>query len=86
MDAKNKIIVQVIELDCAPGNPRPGDLIAHVIQGTGLPPREACSKFFGCWSWDYNDYDPIKWEKIKPILKSRIEALYNQGTIRYGSW
>lgn len=77
---------QTIELDCAPGGLRPGDLIANVIKGTGLPKREPVAKFFGNWTWDYTDVPEKKWLKAKPILKERIEALYNNGSIRYGSW
>lgn len=77
---------QSIELDCPPGNPRPGDLIESVIQGTGLPRREPCSTFFGNWKWDYNDISNEEWKDVQPILKQRITELYNSGTIRYGSW
>ena len=77
---------QTIELDCPPGDPRPGDLIASVIEGTGLPLRERVGAFFGNWTWDYNDIPEAEWEKVKPILKERITALYHSGVIRYGSW
>ena len=77
---------QTIELDCPPGHPRPGDLIAGVINGTGLPKRETISRFFGNWRWDYSDIDPKVWAKIRPILKERVTMLYDIGQIRYGSW
>lgn len=77
---------QTIELDCAPGGTRPGDLIGYVIKGTGLPKREPVAKFFGQWTWDYTDIPEKKWLKAKPILKERVEALYHDGVIRYGSW
>jgi hypothetical protein len=38
---------KTIILDCPPGHPRPGDLIAGVIEGTGLELKEAVSKLFG---------------------------------------
>lgn len=79
-------VVQTIELDCPPGSPRPGDLIAGVIKGTGLPKRETVSRFFGCWTWDYSDIAPDVWAKAKPTLQKRITALYESGLIRYGSW
>lgn len=80
------VIMQTIEIDCPPGDPRPGDLIADVIAGTGLPAKDADSKFFGCWSWSY-DIPRDEWEmRIQPIIKPRIEALYERGVIRYGSW
>lgn len=77
---------QTIEIDCAPGNPRPDAYITEVIAGTGLPEREPVSKFFGNWCWDYSDIDPVKWGKIQPILQARLTALYNNKFIRYASW
>ncbi len=77
---------QTIELDCAPGFPRPGDLIAQVIKDTGLPERETSSRMFGNWTWDYSDIDKDVWERAKPILRERIKSLYEVGLIRYGSW
>jgi len=75
-----------IELDCPPGNPRPGDLIDGVIEGTGLPKREDVSRCFGNWKWRYDDISCEEWEKVKPTLKERITELYHAGLIRYGSW
>lgn len=77
---------QTIELDCPPGSPRPGDLIAGVIKGTGLPERETVSRFFGCWTWDYSDIPAEQWDKARKITEKRITVLYNAGLIRYGSW
>lgn len=77
---------QTIELDCAPGFPRPGDLIADVIDGTGLPKREARSKFFGCWTWDYRDIPREDWLLAQKITAPRVSKLYENGVIRYGSW
>jgi len=47
------VVMQTIELDCAPGFPRPGDLIGGVISGLGLEARDPASMFFGNWAWDY---------------------------------
>jgi len=80
------MVEQTIELDCPPGFPRPDDLIADVIKETGLEKKEACSRVFGAFTWDYNDVDELKWVEIQPILKERIEKLYSDGVIRYGSW
>ncbi len=77
---------QTIELDCAPGTMRPGDLITGVISETGLEPKEACSKFFGNWEWDYSDVPKEEWMKVRPLLKERVKSLYTHGYIRYGSW
>lgn len=77
---------QIIELDCPPGDPRPGDLIAEVIKGTGLELKDASGKFMGNWSWNYSDVSEEEWKRIKPVLKERIVNLYNRGSIRYGGW
>lgn len=79
-------MTQTIELDCAPGMPRPDSYIGMVIKDTGLPEREPTGKFFGNWTWDYNDIDSDKWNSIKGTLQERITSLYNSGYIRYGSW
>ena len=76
-----------IELDCPPGAPRPGDLLPGVIEGTGLATKEADSKFFGEWVWDYSDVPCDTWHAtVQPTIKARITALYHAGRIRYGSW
>lgn len=77
---------QTIEIDCAPGPVRPGDLYVHVIAGLGLAEREPVSTFFGNWTWDYSDVPANEWAAVRPLLKSRITDLYNRGRIRYGSW
>jgi hypothetical protein len=77
---------RTIELDCPPGLPRPGDLIKSVIEGTGLPYREAASTCFGNWLWDYEDISDEAWKNVQPTLQERITNLYKQGLIRYGSW
>ena len=76
---------QVIELDCKPGDPRPGDLIDGVIESTGLPSRKDVSRFFGEWRWDYSDIAKDVWEKAKPILVKKNKALHRRGLIRFGS-
>ena len=77
---------QSINLDCPPGCPRPGDLIAGVIKGLGLKKKDTVSRFFGNWIWDYSEVSEKKWKAVQPTLKERIEKLYHQGVIRYGSW
>jgi hypothetical protein len=78
--------MESIELDCPPGDPRPGDLIAGVLDGTGLAVPESESRVFGNWTWTF-DVPRDDWVgRIQPIIKPRIEALYHAGVIRYGSW
>lgn len=78
--------MQTINLDCAPGSLRPGDLIDGVLEGTGLDAGEPVGMFFGNWTWEF-DVERERWvAEIQPIIKPRIVALYNQGLIRYGDW
>lgn len=76
---------KTIELDCAPGATRPGDLIGAVLKDTGLPVRDPISKVFGNWVWDYSDMAET-FTNAQPLLKERIENLYHSGAIRYGSF
>ena len=80
-------IMYTIELDCAPGGPRPGDLIKGVVEGTPIEPKlgETISRFFGNWTWAF-DVSEEEWKEAQPALKERIIGLYNSGVIRYGSW
>ena len=78
--------METIELDCPPGGIRPGDLLPKVLEGTGLKVEEPIAKLFGEWTWQY-DVPRDVWERdIQPIIKPRIEALYHNGMIRWGSW
>lgn len=79
-----------IELDCPPGNPRPNDLIAGVIQDSGIEVEdfETSAPFFGHQTWVLKssaEKDEL-FTKNKPVFKQRIGELYEQGLIRYGSW
>ena len=81
---------QTIELDCAPGLPRPGDLFPGVIKGTGLKPSDfnCVSKLFGNWMWVLSNPDKSDlFQKVRySTIKERVHALYHAGYIRYGSW
>lgn len=79
---------QIIELDCPPGNPRPGDLIADVVKGTPLEGKlgDTVSRSFGCWTWAFPDVSEFEWKLAQKTIGPRVEALYNAGKIRYGSW
>lgn len=80
-------MIKEIELDCPPGNVRPGDLIAGVIEGTGLSVKDSTSRCFGNWTWVYtDDVTDEQWELIQKLIESKITALYKSGAIRYGSW
>ena len=81
-------MTKTIELDCWPGSPRPGDLIGSVVHGTSLQSHlnETVSRIFGCWTWAFPDIPDEEWRNIQKITKPRVEELYNEGFIRYGSW
>ena len=83
---------QTIDLDCPPGAVRPWDLIAGVVKDTPLEsmltPEDTAEggAFFGHREWVFT-MTQGQWEaEVQPIIKPRIEALYNMGVIRYGSW
>lgn len=80
-----------IELDCAPGRPRPSDLIEGVLDGTGLSPTDfdTANPFFGHQTWVLRSGSPerdLAFTASKPIFKERIEALFHSHLIRYGTW
>lgn len=77
-----------IELDCAPGSPRPGDLLPAVLDGTGiqLDPNKPDSAFFGNWKWVIPAEQHEQYATVKELIRNRIMDLYHLGRIRYGSW
>ncbi len=80
---------QSIELDCPPGNPRPGDLIQGVIEGTGLTLDDFITDapFFGLQTWTVKPEAEERFlEHKEKTIKPRVIDLYNSGAIRYGSW
>ena len=77
---------QSIELDCCPGSIRPSDLLNEAIKNTSLSHREATTKLFGCWTFNYDDVDPDEWSEALPTIERNIRDLYKRGAIRYGSW
>lgn len=78
--------METIEIDCTPGNPRPGDLIDGVLEGTGLTAGETIARCFGLWVWQF-DVERDEWEKrVQPIVEPRLKALYERGLVRYASW
>ena len=77
-----------IELDCAPGAPRPGDLFPGVVHDTAVFEEdfEQKGRFFGNWSWYLKPEAADRYEIAKPEIERRIKALYASGRIRYGSY
>jgi hypothetical protein len=75
---------QEVHIECPPGEPRPGGLIAKVIRGTGLPLREDVVefRFFGHWKWEYHDIPREIWEAAVPVMFRRLKMLYKKKAIR----
>ena len=81
-------MMKTIELDCAPGYPRPGDLIEGVVEGTVLAGQlaDTTTRFFGNWTWEFPDVSDEEWREAQKVTKPRIEKLYHSGVVRYASW
>lgn len=79
-------MAQQIELDCAPGTPRPNTVLEDVLKGTGIPVKEPVSTVFGNWTFDYSDVPAETWNKHIDQIADRIREAYGAGRIRYGSW
>lgn len=73
----------IIQIDCAPGNIRPGDILKEVIQDTELKYKEPISTFMGEWTWEYNEIDTKLFIKIKDIIFPKLKKAYDEGRIRY---
>ena len=74
-----------LEIDCPPFGPRPDNLLGRVLRGTVLPLREASTRLFGCWTFDYTDLAQ-DYDDSRETLQKNIETLYAEGLIRYGRW
>lgn len=91
MDSDERYKRFSIELDCAPGTPRPADLIQGVLAGTGLETKDfdTANPFFGHQTWvlraEAGKDETFQAVKEK-VIRKRVESLYFRGVIRYGSW
>lgn len=75
-------------IDCPPGDPRPGDLLPGVLEGSGLEPSdfEEPLRLYGAWTWQLRrspDKEALFISR-KPLFHARLEALLAAGTIRGG--
>lgn len=83
---------QTIEIDCDPWSARPNTYIAEIVKGTCLEgttaadPENTVSRFFGNWVWSFPTVSPDEWLEVQRIVRPRIEKLFRNGNIRYGSW
>ena len=87
MDVSAAAGVQQISLDCSPFcGERQDELLRGVLEGTGIAPRDASTKVFGCWTFDFSDVDAREWETQLDAVRRRITTLFETGRIRYGAW
>lgn len=77
---------QTIVLDCPPGIVRPDMLLSTVLEGTTISTVEASSKVFGSWVFNFQHIDKELWDAQLDTISGRIQKLYENGAIRYGSW
>jgi hypothetical protein len=82
------LVIKTIEIDCAPGNPRPDSYIKGVMENSGVEfdGREPIGKLFGQWTWDFSDISDDIWQKAQEVFAKRLTELYNFGAVRYASW
>lgn len=76
-----------IELDCAPGTPRPDTVLFFVLEGTALTPLDFTNSgtFFGNWTFCPNPEKLEEYGKAREHIAARISEAYDAGRIRYGS-
>tara|TARA_R110000772_G_scaffold70078_1_gene154383 strand:- start:328 stop:582 length:255 start_codon:yes stop_codon:yes gene_type:complete len=81
---------QTIELDCAPGGMRPGDLIEGVLVDTPLKLEEHFEKdipkSFGNWTFIVKEEFTDLYLEHTVSIKEKITNLYTSGYVRYASW
>lgn len=75
-----------LEIDCAPGHVRPGDLLPQVLKGTGIVLGEPQSRFFGCWQWVIPPEHVLAYSENRLVIETRLRELYERGAIRFAGW
>lgn len=81
-------LVQTIEIDCAPGNLRPGDVMKSMIEELELPfkYKETSGRLFGNWTWTFNEFNEEDWRAIQKKVGPYLTKCWEKGTVRYASW
>ena len=86
-----------IEIDCPPGNPRPGDLFKAIMESLSKNSNQEIKDFsqenlnseptknFGCWTWDL-EIKPEIHSEVQSVFKNRLMEYYQNGIVRYASW
>ena len=76
----------VIGIDCAPGRTRPNAYIGGALRILGIDnkenlEKEAFSKLFGAWEWEF-DCNEETYQSKRDELQKYFEDLYERGFIR----
>ena len=79
-----KVVIN-LNIDCAPGSPRPDGYAKVVFEYLGIEYTEPISKFFGNWIW-HIPVDEVKYDKELPWISDYLKRLYSRGSIRYAGW
>ena len=86
-----------IEIDCPPGNPRPGDLFKAIMESLSKHSDQKIKDFsqknlnseptknFGCWTWDL-EINPEIHSEVQSVFKNRLTEYHQNGIVRYASW
>lgn len=77
---------KTIEIDCAPGAPRPDCYYKVICEKLNIEYAEPISRFFGNWTWVLPDLTDEQVKLYDEIVPTYIKGLYEKGHIRYGSW
>jgi len=75
-----------IEIDCAPGTPRPDGYFKVICEKLGIEYFAPASTFFGNWTWEIPELNEEQREIYDSFVPDYIKGLHSSGKIRYGSW
>jgi hypothetical protein len=88
----------IIEIDCPPGNLRPGDLFKSIIENLSKHEnqkikdfskknlnKEPDTKLFGNWAWNL-EIQPEIHSEVQNVFKKLLTEYYNSGVVRYAGW
>lgn len=80
-----------IQIDCPPGGPRPPEVFASTIEGTGLMPddfEDSGSTIFGCREYlvRANAQSIRRYVATRQTIGERLSSMYERGIVRGVTW
>jgi len=77
-----------IEIDCAPGLPRPDTHFNNMCEICELDISwfKSPTKFFGNWEWKVNPEYNSQYIKKQKEIQTYLTDLYIYSNVRYASW